>query len=396
MAHFFQESVGFSYDDIMIVPERTTDIKHRLECTPFYDKHNQAEYTHLPIFAAPMTTVVDDKTYEIYKENKIIPIIPRSISYERRMELLEDGEWVAFSLTEFEEFVNNKNIADHYHILIDVANGHMKNLLELATLAKDINPNFKLMAGNIANPYTIRDYMLAGIDYVRVGIGTGSGCITTSNSGIHFPIGTLIMSMDRERRGLNNMKHNLNKDERKRFVNTKIIADGGIRNYDDVIKALVLGADYVMIGGLFASCVESPGDLYEKKRCISNQGGIPYYYDKLSDSITNHLKETGEHITENLYSNHNISVYDENCMIYKKFYGMASAQGQKDINGEKKKTSEGCEKFIRVNKTLKKWSVNMADYIKSSMSYLNIRRLSGFREAYIIRISEATKKSINK
>ena len=76
-------------------------------------------------------------------------------------------------------------------------------------------------------------------------------CITTSNVSIHYPQASLIDEC------YNIKKQLLLETE---DILPKIIADGGIRNYDHVIKALALGADYVMIGSLFAQCIESAGE----------------------------------------------------------------------------------------------------------------------------------------
>ena len=93
------------------------------------------------------------------------------------------------------------------------------------------------------------------IDFIRVGIGGGSGCITTSNVSTHYPQASLIDEC------YNIKKQLLLETE---DILPKIIADGGIRNYDHVIKALALGADYVMIGSLFAQCIESAGEKTNK------------------------------------------------------------------------------------------------------------------------------------
>ena len=134
-------------------------------------------------------------------------------------------------------------------------------------LARDNNYKLTIMTGNIANPETYKwicenavytnneEYFEPVIDFIRVGIGGGSGCITTSNVSIHYPQATLIDEC-------RIIKDSYCKRYARKFP--AIVADGGIRNYDHVIKALALGADYVMIGSVFAQCIESAGEKSSK------------------------------------------------------------------------------------------------------------------------------------
>ena len=177
--------------------------------------------------------------------------------------MTEYQTWVALSLKEFENlFIDNyqDRIGDfrtHYFVCVDIANGHMKSLYDKCVKAKNLaNNNYKLtiMTGNIANAKTYEwiyknavyeyeengyKYYDCAIDYIRVGIGGGSGCITTSNVSIHYPQASLIDECKK-----------IKESTVCKYVRKKpaIVADGGIRNYDHVIKALALGADYVMIG----------------------------------------------------------------------------------------------------------------------------------------------------
>ena len=258
--------IGYSYNDFFIIPSEISKISHRSECNPFVDEEisNNDRGRFLPIFTAPMSTVVDKRSFEKYIDNKIIPIVPRSMK-DDRWDYLEAGYWVALSLEEFKErFVDNEGpFTKTYRVLIDVANGHMAILYDLVKQAKQ---NFErnketfvkliVMTGNIANPRTYFHAWEAGVDYIRCGIGSGEGCITSSNLGIHYPMATLI---DR----IYSTKIWYEKNGKiQKYDPPRIIADGGIRNYDDVIKALCLGANYVMIGGLFSRLAESPGPWY--------------------------------------------------------------------------------------------------------------------------------------
>lgn len=362
------ETKGYSYNDLTIIPEEISDVNSRSQCNPFNNENR------LPIFASPMASVINDKNCEVFENNYITPIIPRNINIETRILKMNEQKWVALSLREFDDlFINNykdriKEIGHHYYICVDIANGHMKSLYEKCLIAKtyamDNNYKLTIMTGNIANPETYKwivkynDGYGKIIDYIRVGIGGGSGCITTSNVSIHYPQASLIDECYKIK------KHW--KKYTSRDIVPEIIADGGIRNYDHVIKALALGADYVMIGSLFAQCIESAGDKYDGSSIIFNS--------KLWKSNTLRINNKDE------WFGHMHQLKDEKYIgqLNVKFFGMASADGQKSISGEKTKTSEGITKYLPVKYTLSGWVKNMISYLQSAMSYTDCKTLDEF------------------
>ena len=374
------EKIGYSYNDVTLVPETISNVSSRSECNPFIkDKF-------LPIFTAPMASVVNFENYETFLDNGITPIIPRNISLEVRKDLMNDQQWVALSLKEFEDlFIDNykDRIGDfrtHYFIVVDIANGHMKSLYDkckiVKKLARDNNYKLTIMTGNIANPETYEwicenavytnneGYFEPAIDFIRIGIGGGSGCVTTSNVSIHYPQATLI---DECRM----IKDSYCKRYARKFP--KIVADGGIRNYDHVIKALALGADYVMIGSVFAQCIESAGAKYTVN---SNQMIETYNYFNYNLWKPDSLKINNR----NEWHGNDVEFDRDNYIgeLRVKFFGMASADGQKSISGKKTKTAEGITKWLPVKYTLKGWVENMVSYLRSAMSYTDCKTLDEF------------------
>ena len=183
---------GYSYNDLTIVPEVISDIESRSQCNPYIDE----EAKLLPIFAAPMASVVDEKNMDVFLNNGITPVLPRNIALDVRMNVLKSERWVALSLKEFEHvFIDNaqsavKNV--NYHVCVDIANGHMRKLYDTCRKAKEIaltsGYSLTIMTGNIANPETYKylcdnnaiydgDFIAdVVVDYIRVGIGSGAGC----------------------------------------------------------------------------------------------------------------------------------------------------------------------------------------------------------------------------
>lgn len=376
-----KDKIYYTYEDVTIMPNVISPIEHRSECIPL------DEEGMLPLFTAPMDTVVNSKNFGIFEDEMIHAILPRTESLTVRVENSIRGRWSAYSLTEFEHVFCNEaeKLDDKNNIkaLIDIANGHMMKSVDLVRSAKNIyGDNIIIMVGNIANPKTYAEYARVGADYIRIGIGSGCGCLSSSNTGIHMPMATLIDETVEVKKSLENKWFN---GEFKKLP--KIIADGGIRNYRDIIKALALGADYVMIGSVFARMLESSAP----KRCNS----VDFVTDVpvgvvLTDLSEFAKKEDGWY---GKYNGNEVFLGE----IFANFYGMASREGQIALNGAKTKTSEGIAKKLSVDYTMHGWTKNFMDYLRSAMSYLGVKDLNGFRDyANVIINSQNAVSAVNK
>lgn len=344
----------YTYKDVTILPSEVSEIEHRSECIPF-DKDGM-----LPLFTAPMDTVIGEGNYNLFIDEKINAILPRTVPLTTRFSYSVNNRWAAYSLSEFENIfcIKNTKLEEAYGIkaLIDVANGHMRKIIDLVKCAKSIyGHKIVIMVGNIANPNTFERLSKAGADYIRCGIGSGCGCLSTSNTGIHMPMVSLIDEIATLKRDYN--------------LKAKIVADGGIRNYSDIIKALALGADYVMVGSIFAKMLESSAT----KTCNSEEWLSLPLTTELKDLTNIHKEETG------WFGDFNgKKTYLGEIMAT--FYGMASKEGQIALNGSKTKTSEGIKKILLVECTMHSWCNNFIDYLRSAMSYVGSKTLDEFKD----------------
>jgi len=369
------------YDDIAIVPEVVTNIKSRSECNP-YDTRNM-----LPIFASCMSSVVSMENYSDFVAAHINPIIPRTYSVNQRLMFMqkEKNIFVAFSLQEtkdlflkynehyagtlFSDIINNQKM----YVCIDMANGHMEELIKTVKLIKDIyGDKVVIMTGNIANPKTYEEYAKAGVDYARMSIGTGNCCSTSSNTGIHYSIFSLLQEAYQ-------IKINNN-------YNCKIVADGGIRNYRDIQKALIY-ADYVMIGSLFNKAMESAGKTTYGKSYFNIRGFK--LFRPIKTLLTFGRTINKKHF-DKIYNN---QVKTGKLEVNKEVFGMSTKKAQNQINTAnglegKLKTSEGLIKKQTVEFNLSEWSIAETDYLKSAMSYTNSRTLEEYHNSNWIRISQ--------
>jgi IMP dehydrogenase len=129
-------------------------------------------------------------------------------------------------------------------IVVDVAHGHSRSIIEMISqLKKDTTVD--VIGGNTATYEGARAIAEAGADAVKVGVGPGSICTTRVVAGVGAPQVTAIMEASRACRPLG----------------VPVIGDGGMQYSGDIAKAIVAGADAVMLGSLLAGCEESPGEL---------------------------------------------------------------------------------------------------------------------------------------
>jgi IMP dehydrogenase len=130
-------------------------------------------------------------------------------------------------------------------LVLDSAHGHSLGIVRAVALLKQAFPAVPILAGNVATPEAVRDLVIAGADAVKVGIGPGSICTTRIVAGVGMPQITAIYECAQEAQ-----RHDV-----------PLVADGGIRYSGDITKALAAGGNTVMLGGLLAATVESPGDV---------------------------------------------------------------------------------------------------------------------------------------
>lgn len=152
-------------------------------------------------------------------------------------------------------------------IVVDTANGDSAGVIDIISRMKN-DPSFAdvdVIGGNVATRAGAQALIDAGADAVKVGVGPGSICTTRVVAGVGVPQVTAIYQASLAARE----------------AGVPVIADGGLQYSGDIAKALVAGADTVMLGSLLAGCTESPGDLvfvngkqYKKYRGMGSLGAL--------------------------------------------------------------------------------------------------------------------------
>ncbi len=242
-----QYSYSLTYDDVSLIPTEISRIKSRK------DADTNSEFLgmklSLPIISSPMESVTGLEMAKELTSLGCIGILNRfDSSLKEVINQKENGKGitaVSIALNTTDEIVE-KLASAGYMICIDTANANNHEVLKKAEEVKK-KFNIVLIVGNIAHGATLKDLENAGADAVRVGIGSGSVCTTSIQTGIGIGQVSSLLNVC------------LTKEEQK--LNIKIIADGGIKSPGDVAKAISLGADAVMLGRMLAGTRETPGEV---------------------------------------------------------------------------------------------------------------------------------------
>ena len=218
-------------------------------------------------------------------------------------------------------------------------------------------------------------------------------CTTSCNVSVHYPTATLLdeLRMEKERW----------EECHGRKCPTKIIADGGIANFDDIQKCLALGVDLVMSGSIFAKSWEACGNVgYMHPENLNMADAIPekVYFEKidgleklLKDMVQDYEKYRDEiaQVTESLAKMRKRKPYRE-------YYGMSTKRAQKETGGSGKTTAEGISRPIPIEYNINKWADNMKSFLVSAMSYTDSRNLKEFAENTELIINLSGDKSFRK
>ena len=261
------EKDALTFDDVLLVPQYS-------EITPdMADVSTKLTNTfkmNVPFLSAAMDTVSEHKLVTALALAGGLGVIHKNMSIADQAKEVEMVKNYEFDNEKYKRALIDKkgrlcvgaaigvtaDMMDRVHALMDAgvdvfvldsAHGDSKNIINAIKNLRLEYPSMELIAGNVATYEGALDLMKAGASAVKVGMGPGSICTTRIIAGIGVPQLQAVMDCARA----------------SKEMNVPIIADGGIKYSGDVVKALAAGANTVMLGGLFATCEEAPGDIYE-------------------------------------------------------------------------------------------------------------------------------------
>jgi len=239
------------YSDVLIVPQ-VGNVKSRKEVSLEVTKtfKNGKTWTGVPVMAANMSTVGTHKMAEVLSEYKMVTCLRKGGNYYSSFVNAnpEKEQYVSLTLgldSESKLFVDTSDIFDPTFICLDVANGYMTEFHNFTRKVREKWPTSILIAGNVVTPEGVEALSLAGADLIKVGIGSGSMCLTRRVAGVGYPQLSAVIECAAIAEALG----------------IGIVADGGIVHPGDFAKSFVAGAAFVMAGGVFAGHDECGGEI---------------------------------------------------------------------------------------------------------------------------------------
>ena len=312
----FRECLCF--DDVLLVPQYS-EIESRSQVDVSSNLDENLKFA-LPVISSPMDTITEESMAVVMGNSGALGIIHRYNSINEQADIVKkvleknSDIPVAVAIGATGDYIDRAERMIHLGVkilCIDTAHGHhiaMERAIK--TLKDNYGQRTHIMAGNVATLEGFNALAEWGADSIRVGIGGGSICSTRLVSGHGVPTLQSIVECARTP------------------YSAKIIADGGIKTSGDIVKALAAGADFVMVGSLFAGTKETPGNVF-----TSNKG-----------------------------------------KKYKIYRGMASAKAQEDWRG-KSSTPEGVSTTVPYKGKVASILNNLSGGIRSGFSYSGARDL---------------------
>lgn len=239
---------AITFDDVLLVPAYNHHESRRLVETTMTDKLEKLSLK-LPIFSSNMDTITGCDMANFMGKNGAMGVLHRFFTIEENVaEFLRCTypTYVSVGCTKQElDRAAALRDAGAQYFCVDVAHAHAKYVGTMVKELRELLPEACIMAGNVAT-YAGADYLAScGADIIKAGIGGGSVCSTRIKTGYGIPMLTCIQDCAR--------------------VDRSIVADGGLRTPGDIVKALAFGADFVMLGGMFAGTRPTPGKVITKQ-----------------------------------------------------------------------------------------------------------------------------------
>lgn len=237
---------SLTYDDISLIPTQVSRIKSRTEAST--NSSFLGLKLNVPVISSPMDSVTGIEMAKELSNLRSLGILNRFDSSLDSVLNSKNGKGIkAVSIALNTDLKTIEKIASkNYIICIDTANANNKEVLKKTEMIKK-KFNVKIIVGNIAHGGSLDQLENAGADAVRVGIGSGSVCTTSIQTGIGIGQVSSLLNVLYAR-----------KNKRLRI---KVIADGGVKSPGDVAKAIALGADVVMLGRMLSGTRETPGEV---------------------------------------------------------------------------------------------------------------------------------------
>ncbi len=324
------------FKDVLIRPKRSylTSRKQVSLLRKYTFMHSKKEWEGIPIMAANMDGVGTIDIARKLQKHKLFTCLVKSYVNGDIDNQLDPNHFAISTGIGKSDLVRLKdNLSNHPQvefICIDVANGYSEAFGDFVQKVRELYPSKTIIAGNVVTADMTQELILRGADIVKVGIGPGSVCTTRIQTGVGYPQLSAIMECADAAHGLG----------------AHIIADGGCTSPGDVSKAFGAGADFVMLGGMFAGHDEGGGEIIVETYATNR--------------VDNETKEP---------------VYEQRKFV--QFYGMSSETAMEKHAGgvAEYRSSEGRTVRIPYRGPVDSSVLNILGGVRSTCTYVGARKL---------------------
>ena len=250
--------VKLDFRDVLIRPKRSV-LKTRADVSlerEFKFRHSKVTWLGVPIIASNMDHTGTFNMGKALGEHKLLTAMDKFIELNDWKNFADEHPKVfshifvsvGISETDFTKLEKIMSITPASMICLDVANGYTERFVSCLEHLREKYPHAIIMAGNVVTGEMVEELILSGADIVKIGIGPGSVCTTREKTGVGYPQLSAIIECADAAHGLGGL----------------VCADGGCTTPGDVAKAFAAGADFVMLGGMFAGHDECLGEVIEE------------------------------------------------------------------------------------------------------------------------------------
>ena len=354
--------LGLTFDDILLLPGYTDFLRSDIELSTPLTKHISIK---MPLVSAPMDTVTESCLAVALAKLGGIGIIHRNLTIEDQVaeavKVLAENLPVGVAIGAspgYEKRVDALVAGGVKLLVIDTAHGFAKYVIDALRAIKKNYPYIDVIAGSIATADGAQALIDAGADGLRVGMGPGAICTTRVISGMGVPQITALQSVV----------------PLAAQAGIPVIADGGIKYSGDIVKALAVGANTVMMGSFFAAAEEAPG-----RTVVLRKDQVPHRFRSIFQA-------------------------DKNEYLFKEYRGMGSVGAMKrggEVHSEEEfhgksyddgaLIAEGVEGLVPVKATVRSLVDQALGGIRSGMYYVGAKTITELWEkASFIQITQAS------
>ena len=354
--------LGLTFDDILLLPGYTDFFRSDIDLSTQLTKHISIK---MPLVSAPMDTVTESRLATALAKLGGIGIIHRNLTIEDQVaeavKVLAENLPVGVAIGAspgYEKRVDALVAGGVKLLVIDTAHGFAKYVIDALRAIKKNYPYIDVIAGSIATVDGAQALIDAGADGLRVGMGPGAICTTRVISGMGVPQITALQSVV----------------PLAAQAGIPVIADGGIKYSGDMVKALAVGANTVMMGSFFAAAEEAPG-----RTVILRKDQVPHRFRSIFQA-------------------------DKNEYLFKEYRGMGSVGAMKrggEVHSEEEfhgksyedgvLIAEGVEGLVPVKATVRSLVDQALGGIRSGMYYVGAKTIAELWEkTSFIQITQAS------